>query len=232
MKDNLRITSTITKISHSLTEKGILRTLQRIHYFIDGYIFDSFHKIETASPLRWEESGLEISKTDNASMYDSILISYLRKLFRVLRTDPGKVFVDFGCGKGRVLMIASEFGFREVRGIEFSPVSCGIARKNCLVYKAKSKTNTEFTIIESDVLDYTIRGDEDIFYLYHPFTGKILRQVLVNISESLLAKKRKIKIIYCNPINYKLIMEILKPVSVQYLNVGNKESCFAIFDIE
>lgn len=232
MKDNSLITSMITKIIHSLAEKGVIRTIRRIHYFIDGFIFDKINKIDTVSPVPWEESGVEISKRDNAAMYDSILISYLRKLFRVLRIEPGKVLVDLGCGKGRVLLIASEYGFREVRGIEFSPSSCGIARNNCLIYKTKTKTNTQFTIIESDVLDYKIRDDEDIFYMYHPFNASILKQVLFNISESLQVKKRKVIIIYCNPVNYQLVMEIMKPVRVQYLNVGNKESCFAIFEIE
>lgn len=231
MKENSPITSNLIKIKHSLSEKGVIRTIHRIHYFIDGYIFDRINKIDTVTPVRWADSGVEVSKTDNASMYDSILVRYLRKLFRVLKIEPGKVLVDFGSGKGRVLLIASEFGFREVRGIEFSPVSCDIARKNCLVYKAKTKTNTEFTIVESDVLDYKIRDDEDIFYLYQPFTSSILKQVLNNLSESLLSNKRKILIIYCNPVNYQIVVDIMKPVRVQHLNVGNRESCFSIFEI-
>lgn len=219
------------KIPRSFSEKGLVGTIRRIHYFIDGIIFDVLNNIDTVTPVRWEESGVDINKRDNSSMYISILVRYLRELFRALGIEHGKVLVDLGCGKGRVLLVASEFGFREVRGIEFSPLSCNIARKNCLIYKAKTKTVTDFTIIESDVIDYKIRDDEDIFYLYHPFNAIILKQVLLNISESLKVKKRKVKIIYCNPVYYNLVKEIMKPEKIQYLNTGNKETRFAVFEI-
>lgn len=40
------------------------------------------------------------------------------------------IFIDIGCGKGRVLAIASKLGFRRVIGIEMSPELCRVAVEN------------------------------------------------------------------------------------------------------
>lgn len=129
----------------------------------------------------------------------------LRKLFNALMIPKGRIFVDFGCGKGRVLMIASEFGFKELRGIEFSPELCKIARNNCAMYKQKTGVGAKFDIIESDATAYSINDDEDVFFLFQPFDGVILNEVLKNIIASLTEKPRKIFIIYLNPVHGDII---------------------------
>jgi hypothetical protein len=51
-------------------------------------------------------------------------------------------------------MIASEFEFREARGIEFAHELCNIARSNCAAYKLAMRSRTNFEVIESDVVNY------------------------------------------------------------------------------
>jgi SAM-dependent methyltransferase len=115
------------------------------------------------------------------------------------------VFVDLGCGKGRVLLIASQFCFREVRGVEFAQELCEIAKDNCAVYKSKTGVGTEFRIIESDVVDYIIKTNEIVFYMFNPFDDKVLTVVLNNIARSLKIKPRKILTIYFNPLGGNFI---------------------------
>jgi hypothetical protein len=109
------------------------------------------------------------------------------------------VLVDFGCGKGRVLFVASEFGIREVRGVEFAHELCEIAMKNSAVYKSKTGVETQHRIIESDAANYTINREENLFFLYNPFDAVILSKALCNIAASLEIQPRKIWIIYHNP---------------------------------
>src|SRR5690242_13468196 len=45
------------------------------------------------------------------------------------------VFIDFGSGKGRALLMASEFPFRKVIGIEFSPELHAVAQNNIRQYR-------------------------------------------------------------------------------------------------
>jgi hypothetical protein len=49
------------------------------------------------------------------------------------------VFVDFGSGKGRALLLASEFPFRRVIGFEFAPELHAIATENLRKYRRAPK---------------------------------------------------------------------------------------------
>ena len=180
----------------SLKERGPLRTLLIALSYCADYLFDMKYKTDTFSSVELDALGDDDTKKEHAIGYYVTRMVPLRKLFKALRIQPGKVLVDLGCGKGRVLLIASEFGFKEVRGVEISPLLCDIAKNNCSIYKARTNTNADFAILESDVLDYRIKDDEDVFFLFNPFDAYILKQVLQNILASLQRRKRKIWIIY------------------------------------
>jgi tRNA1(Val) A37 N6-methylase TrmN6 len=224
------ITSMVLKIPRALRERGLIETLYRILYYTEGYLFDLHYKIDTFSQVDWETSGVDHYRREHASMYDSTLVVSLRKMFRSLKIGPGHILVDMGCGKGRVLLIASEFGFNEARGIEFSHLLCNIARNNYTVFRTKTKTSTKLTIIESDVLDYSIKDDEDVFYMYHPFDAFVLNQVLQNISESVHRVRRKVWIIYCNPVYEKLVEEKMSPVKITNLTFGKNN--YRVYEVK
>src|SRR6185312_5959446 len=45
-------------------------------------------------------------------------------------------FLDLGCGKGRALVIAGEFGFSDILGVELSPTLAALAAKNIAKVRA------------------------------------------------------------------------------------------------
>lgn len=133
--------------------------------------------------------------------YEPARIVLLRKMFedmKPLLPDAG-VMVDLGAGKGRVLLIASEFGFQKARGVEFAPELCAIARDNCTRYRKSTNTKTDFRIIESDEVGYAISAYENVFVMFNPFDDVVLGKVLENIASSLLKCPRKILIGYYSP---------------------------------
>ena len=67
------------------------------------------------------------------------------------------------------------------------------------------KSRTE--IILSDVVNYCVKDDESIFYLFNPFDRVVLKKVLLNIRRSLETNSRKIWLIYYNPIWSDVIEE-------------------------
>jgi SAM-dependent methyltransferase len=56
--------------------------------------------------------------------------SVIRKSLSLVNIEGNAEFIDLGCGKGRPLIVAAEFPFRALTGIELSPYLCGIARRN------------------------------------------------------------------------------------------------------
>jgi SAM-dependent methyltransferase len=109
------------------------------------------------------------------------------------------VFIDFGSGKGRALLLASKFPFKKIIGIETSPKLCKIARENILKFKSTDIQCRDISCLCIDARDFEIINHNAIFYLYNPFDEQVMDTVLSNIGNSLRKYPRKIFIIYINP---------------------------------
>ena len=185
--------------------------MYRIVVRFADYYFDIRYGTDTRSWLELNGLTIESDNLKRAGLgrYEPTRVLYLRKLFHNIKSmiPTHGAFVDLGCGKGRVLLIASEFGFAKVRGVEFAHELCEIALKNCAVYRDKTELGTEFRIIESDAAGYAINNDENVFFMYNPFDDVVMNKVLDNIAASLEMQPRRIWIIYNYPVHGNTIEE-------------------------
>jgi cyclopropane fatty-acyl-phospholipid synthase-like methyltransferase len=55
-----------------------------------------------------------------SSSYSATKARGFRTLMRKLDLPKASVFVDLGSGKGRVLLLAAQYGFEKVVGVEYS----------------------------------------------------------------------------------------------------------------
>lgn len=102
------------------------------------------------------------------------------------------VFVDFGSGKGRILMLASALPFRRVIGVEFAPQLHAIAQQNTAGCR-----NVELVL--ADATQWAIPADASVLFFFNPFEGEILRRVFANIRRSLEEHPRHLRIVYVRP---------------------------------
>ena len=105
------------------------------------------------------------------------------------------MFVDYGAGKGRAMILAAECGFSKVKGLEFSQSLYEFGQKNIQSYIEKKGKNP-FELIHIDVLDYQVKKEDTFFYFFHPFNEHILTQCLKNISLSLKENPREAFLVY------------------------------------
>lgn len=189
----------------TLRGRGLRNTLMILLSYIVDYSFDVRYGTDTRSWASLDGLGIDSSNVQHGEMYQPTLALPLARLFQALQLPSGTVFVDLGCGKARVLLVASKAGLQTARGVEFSPELCRIARRNCLVFAQKTHVATTFEIIEGDVVNYVIRPDETVFFLYNPFDDQILIRVLANIRASQRARPRPVWIIYRNAVHSAII---------------------------
>jgi len=107
------------------------------------------------------------------------------------------VFVDLGSGKGRVLLLAAEFPFREIIGVEFSPELHAIALANI----ARSRA-TAHRVVRAEIGNaarFPIPDANSVIFLANPFWGPILDAVVGNIAAALLSTPHDILILYLYP---------------------------------
>lgn len=105
-------------------------------------------------------------------------------------------FVDLGCGKGRALLLAEEYGFCKIIGVEFSRRLARIAAAN-----AEKVQSDRISVVRANARRFQFPPDPLIVFLYNPFSGEIFRSVM-----ELLAKHPSaLYIVYVNPLHGELI---------------------------
>jgi SAM-dependent methyltransferase len=114
-------------------------------------------------------------------------------------------FVDFGCGKGRVVHQAARRPFRRVIGVEISPVLAEIARAGLVARRHQHRCHN-VEIVVADAAELRVPDDLTIGYLFHPFRGETFAAVLTGIVDSLDRRPRRIRLIYALPAHGAMIL--------------------------
>ncbi|HEX5284750.1 MAG TPA: class I SAM-dependent methyltransferase [Bryocella sp.] len=93
-------------------------------------------------------------------------------------------FIDLGCGKGRALLLASRFPFREVVGIELNSRLAGIAQSNLKRWQSLAETSSPIRIIVGDATDPDLGGGPALLFLYNAFAERLVCRLADNIARS------------------------------------------------
>lgn len=134
-----------------------------------------------------------------SSRYEAVNFFLIEKLFETLpQFSSNTSIVDLGCGKGRVLLVAAHYGFTNITGIDFAVELCIEAIKN--MEKVSSKfPKIKWNIINSNVIDYDIKPDDSVFFMFNPFTQDIITILLNKLENSCHQHPRSIYFLYTNP---------------------------------
>ncbi len=123
------------------------------------------------------------------------------------------VFVDYGSGKGRALVMASDFPFKQIIGVELSRSLHEMAKENIRQYLTRNPNCHDIRSICSDATTFEPPDQPLVIYLFNPFKDEIMSVVLDNIRRSLRRQPRHIVVVYFNPVQRHLLdnAEFLAP---------------------
>lgn len=107
----------------------------------------------------------------------------------------GFVFVDYGSGKGRTLLLASDQPFRQIVGVEFSPLLHEIAEQNIRVYRSRRQRCFDVSSVCADAVDFELPSGDLVLYLWTPFENRVLDSVIDRIAAALARESRRLIII-------------------------------------
>jgi len=160
--------------------------------------FDAEHGTDTAGSL--EPVGLGIADADRRDQAIRYLPSPARvtnwMLDRVELNPSSCTFVDLGCGKGRVLLLAAQRPFQRVIGIEISPWLATTARRNAGAYRPPPVLRAPIEVVEADVTTVELPLSDLLIHLYHPFDPSVTATVLRRLEASLARLPRRVTIAY------------------------------------
>ena len=122
------------------------------------------------------------------------------KILHGLPIDHGQyTFLDFGAGKGRILLIAAEFPFQAVIGIEFSRELCQVAKNNIGNIAHEMRVALRIECQHADVTVFPLPDTPLVCYFYNPFDSVIMQVVIDRLAASLKHTPREIYIVYVHP---------------------------------
>ena len=101
------------------------------------------------------------------------------------------VFYDLGSGLGQVPVLVHLLTGVTAKGVEFEPAYCDYARGSAA---ALNLSQVEFVNADAREADYS---DGTVFFLYTPFTGKILQEVLEKLRRE--SQRRMIRVFTYGP---------------------------------
>lgn len=189
-------------------EIGFADVMKIVYNVLDGLFFDLRHRTDTSHRMQLRDLLVYSGNLSHGTPYDPSPIRPLRQVLYDMHITPTDVFVDFGCGKGRSLLIASAFCFKRIIGVDFSPRLCEIARLNAGAYTRDKRDLPSIHIVEADASVFPIDDDCTVFYFFNPFDEIVMRPVMNNIVESWKRVPRRMFVIYLNPLQRHVIDEI------------------------
>jgi hypothetical protein len=211
----------IPRIKKSLRERGLVASLGRsfllpLHLLReyraakslrhDGQrsAFDQEHGVDTDGEYEgWTYlSDLEIPSTNwiHGNNYAAIEPKRFERVIASLDIRfEDYTFVDFGSGKGRALLLASEFPFKRIVGLEFSPQLHAIAENNICRYRSATQKCTNLQSLNLDFVDFMLPAQPLILFFFDPCRVPILAAIMTRIGQSLLECPRPLYVAYVAP---------------------------------
>jgi SAM-dependent methyltransferase len=203
----LRRTNLLVRTWESLTERGFRRSWESARSLVEDIAFDLRYGTDTRRRVHVRELGTMGEKAPGASSYVPTRGRAFKGLLRNLTVVPDSVFVDLGSGKGKLLLLASDEGFRKVVGIEFSHSLSTIAKRNAERYSRHTGRCSTIEIVCCDAGDYVFRPDENVFFMFHPFGASVMDRVVRNLRKSLVDTPRRVWIVYTLPLLRNMLEE-------------------------
>jgi SAM-dependent methyltransferase len=105
-------------------------------------------------------------------------------------------FIDLGSGKGRVLLMASDYPFKRIIGVEFMPELHRTAQKNIACYPNDREQCRQIETVCMDAREFQFPDGPLVVYLFNPFPESTFAQVLENLRLSVEQAPRPVYIAY------------------------------------
>ena len=179
-KDGLR--SALMLVGKNLPQPVLEWQIQRRR--LQHERFDTRYQIDTQMPVALADLETTAPGAKFANRYQGTPVVVIHRIIRRLKVDRQRfTFIDLGSGKGRVLLIAAQYPFKSVIGVEFSKTLHDIALANIQKFAAAGMTRTGATSINCDAGEFDFSEIEDkIVFCYNPFTADLMIRVLDNLS--------------------------------------------------
>ena len=165
--------------------------------------YDWEHRLNTSSgTVGWEARLLGMFH----SPYQPTEPSLFLEMMASLPIDfSGFMFVDVGSGKGRALLMASEYPFRGILGIESIAELHRAAEDNIRVWQSSARTAStqrcrQIEAVLADAREFEFPEEPLVLYFFNPLPERAFSETIERLTNSLARAPRPLWIVYHHPL--------------------------------
>jgi hypothetical protein len=157
--------------------------------------FDTRHGTETYQRL--DVRVTEAPRDDAVWGYGAVNQDFFREIFRSI---PGPLtpyaFVDVGSGKGAAVLMAGEFPFRRLIGLELTPELIAIARTNVQKFNASTGSQLDPLWVHCDFFKWPLPDEPLLFFFNNPFPDQITLEALVALERAVAVHRHPVLLVF------------------------------------
>jgi SAM-dependent methyltransferase len=173
-----------------------------------GARVDKRHGSETGGFIPLRRLEIESPNIAEGVQYEPVSELYFHRMLRSVSLPPDTyVFVDLGSGKGRALLLATQYPFRRIVGVDFSPELNEIARRNVARLPSEGRPRPDIEIVLGDATQFEFPREPLAVFLYNPFGERVLATVVERLGASLREAPRPLFVFYKNPLHRRVFDE-------------------------
>jgi len=179
-------------------------TLQRRRSRWGDADYDWDYRVDTTSAnIGWRARLLGVFH----SSYQPTEPALFHEMLRALAIHhPDFTFVDLGSGKGRALLMASDYPFRRILGVELLPELDRVARENIRRYRSDAQKCFALASICGDARDLVFPTEPTVLYLFNALPERVLTAVMANLERSLQRHPRAVYVLYHHPLLERVLL--------------------------
>jgi SAM-dependent methyltransferase len=147
-------------------------------------LFDAKYGTETLG-RRWVKTSHDANDAPVWG-YSAVNQDFFREIMRSIPQPLSRyAFVDIGSGKGAAVLMASEFGFRRLVGVELTGELVDIARRNTDIFNRKTGGTVAPDWVHMDFFKWQIPSEPQLFFFNNPFPQALTVEALAALERSL-----------------------------------------------
>jgi SAM-dependent methyltransferase len=160
--------------------------------------YDWEYRVDTTcATVSWRDRLLGVFH----SPYQPTDPALFREMLEALDIDfSGFLFIDLGSGKGRTLLMAADFPFRKIIGVELLPHLHQVACENLNKYASPSQKCFAVESRCGDARTFEFPAEPTVLYLFNPLPEAGLLNVIENLERSLRDHPTQVCVLYHNPL--------------------------------
>jgi SAM-dependent methyltransferase len=164
--------------------------------------FDWEHRVDTTSAtVNWRDRLLGVFHSAYQPTEAALFHKMMSALGQLADFDFSQfAFIDLGSGKGRTLLMAAEYPFRRIVGIELLPALHQVALQNLSRYHNPAQRCFSLEAHCQDATEFELPAEPAVIYLFNPFSEAGLRRVIAKLEQNLQRNPRPVYVLYHNPL--------------------------------